>query len=263
MWGYLLVRQLLAKGEISGRVSRVRARLWVGGGRKERESLIGRRRRSQRVVRSFGRSESPHFRYVFDDTCSRSFDSQHRIVSNSTFDSDVKVPAALNLPFGQLFFGFKVAPYTPAETSTSPSSPGIPTQVTQFLILLISRITYPWTSPSRNLLHLSAQGIPSVAVPLPRQSTTQPHHLSRAKRKRRKRPQPKTPIRHPRGAVQARRSGVLSRGRPGLSGQVVPASHSPRNGTTPLEPGRNRNRSRSRRRGVRRRIGAWMMMMLL
>jgi ubiquitin fusion degradation protein 1 len=28
-------------------------------------------------------------------------------------ESDVKVPAALNLPFGQLFFGFHVAPYTP------------------------------------------------------------------------------------------------------------------------------------------------------
>ncbi|KAF8163390.1 ubiquitin fusion degradation protein I [Crassisporium funariophilum] len=40
---------------------------------------------------------------------------QHRIVSNNTLESDVKVPAALNLPFGQLFFGFNVAAYTPPE----------------------------------------------------------------------------------------------------------------------------------------------------
>ncbi|KAG5653838.1 hypothetical protein H0H81_010111 [Sphagnurus paluster] len=46
---------------------------------------------------------------------------QHRIVSNSAFESDQKVPAALNLPFGQLFFGFNVTPYTP-PTATSPGS---------------------------------------------------------------------------------------------------------------------------------------------
>lgn len=28
-------------------------------------------------------------------------------------ESEIKVPAALNLPFGQLFFGFNVTPYTP------------------------------------------------------------------------------------------------------------------------------------------------------
>ncbi|KIK08271.1 hypothetical protein K443DRAFT_590002 [Laccaria amethystina LaAM-08-1] len=46
----------------------------------------------------------------------------HRIVSNTTLDSDVKVPAALNLPFGQLFFGFNVTTYTPPESSASSSS---------------------------------------------------------------------------------------------------------------------------------------------
>jgi len=45
---------------------------------------------------------------------------QHRIVSNSTIESNVKVPAALNLPFGQLFFGFNVTTYTPPQ----PSPPG-------------------------------------------------------------------------------------------------------------------------------------------
>jgi ubiquitin fusion degradation protein 1 len=45
--------------------------------------------------------------------------SQHRIVNNSTFESDMRVPAPLNLPFGQLFFGFKVVPYAPATTTQS------------------------------------------------------------------------------------------------------------------------------------------------
>ncbi|KAJ7632718.1 ubiquitin fusion degradation protein UFD1-domain-containing protein [Roridomyces roridus] len=46
---------------------------------------------------------------------------QHRIVSNETYENDVKVPAALNLPFGQLFFGFNVAPYVPPAVVTPPS----------------------------------------------------------------------------------------------------------------------------------------------
>ncbi|KAF4615126.1 hypothetical protein D9613_003152 [Agrocybe pediades] len=45
----------------------------------------------------------------------------HRIVSNSTLETETKVPAALNLPFGQLFFGFNVQPYTPPEPA--PGSP--------------------------------------------------------------------------------------------------------------------------------------------
>jgi ubiquitin fusion degradation protein 1 len=49
--------------------------------------------------------------------------SQHRIVSNSTIESNVKVPAALNLPFGQLFFGFNVTAYTPPQPSSDPSEP--------------------------------------------------------------------------------------------------------------------------------------------
>ncbi|KAK7020535.1 ubiquitin fusion degradation protein 1 [Favolaschia claudopus] len=49
---------------------------------------------------------------------------QHRIVSNDTLEGDVKVPAALNLPFGQLFFGFNVTPYVPPPTAAAaPSSP--------------------------------------------------------------------------------------------------------------------------------------------
>ncbi|KAK0463974.1 ubiquitin fusion degradation protein I [Desarmillaria tabescens] len=47
---------------------------------------------------------------------------KHRIVSNSTLDSDVKVPAALNLPFGKLFFGFNVTPYVPPVAPASSNS---------------------------------------------------------------------------------------------------------------------------------------------
>jgi len=57
------------------------------------------------------------------------FRSQHKIVSNDTLESDVKVPAALNLPFGQLFFGFNVAAHTPPEPA--PGSPESVPQVTQ------------------------------------------------------------------------------------------------------------------------------------
>ncbi|KAF8623540.1 hypothetical protein AX15_006316 [Amanita polypyramis BW_CC] len=39
----------------------------------------------------------------------------HKIVSNDVYEKDVKVPTALNLPFGQLFFGFNVVPYTPPQ----------------------------------------------------------------------------------------------------------------------------------------------------
>ncbi|KAJ7097838.1 ubiquitin fusion degradation protein UFD1-domain-containing protein [Mycena belliarum] len=48
---------------------------------------------------------------------------QHRIVSNETLESETKVPAALNLPFGQLFFGFNVAPYVPPLAAPEPLSP--------------------------------------------------------------------------------------------------------------------------------------------
>ncbi|KAF5330885.1 hypothetical protein D9619_005454 [Psilocybe cf. subviscida] len=53
---------------------------------------------------------------------------KRKIVSNDTLESDVKVPAALELPFGHLFFGFNVAPYTPpTETPGSPVQSPPPT----------------------------------------------------------------------------------------------------------------------------------------
>ncbi|KAK0239999.1 ubiquitin fusion degradation protein I [Armillaria nabsnona] len=57
---------------------------------------------------------------------------KHRIVSNSTLDSDVKVPAALNLPFGKLFFGFNVTPYVPPAAPPTSNSPTVGSQDTSF-----------------------------------------------------------------------------------------------------------------------------------
>ncbi|KAF7973400.1 hypothetical protein HWV62_15189 [Athelia sp. TMB] len=52
---------------------------------------------------------------------------KHKVVTTESLDSDVKVPAALNLPFGKLFFGFNVAAYTPPPASPiSPSASSPP-----------------------------------------------------------------------------------------------------------------------------------------
>ncbi|KII88340.1 hypothetical protein PLICRDRAFT_54181 [Plicaturopsis crispa FD-325 SS-3] len=45
---------------------------------------------------------------------------KHRVVSNNTIESETKVPAALNLPFGKLFFGFNVTAYTPPKSPDAP-----------------------------------------------------------------------------------------------------------------------------------------------
>ncbi|EJF66068.1 UFD1-domain-containing protein [Dichomitus squalens LYAD-421 SS1] len=48
---------------------------------------------------------------------------KQRIVTADALDNDAYVPAPLNLPFGQLFFGFNIQPYVPPsqEPSASPS----------------------------------------------------------------------------------------------------------------------------------------------
>ncbi|KAF9227505.1 UFD1-domain-containing protein [Gyrodon lividus] len=48
---------------------------------------------------------------------------KQRILTSDSMEHDVKVPTALKLPFGKLFFGFNVVPYTPPEPSVS-ASPG-------------------------------------------------------------------------------------------------------------------------------------------
>ncbi|KAI6028653.1 UFD1-domain-containing protein [Pisolithus orientalis] len=42
------------------------------------------------------------------------------VVTSDSLESDAKVPAALNLPFGKLFFGFRVVPYTPPVSDAQP-----------------------------------------------------------------------------------------------------------------------------------------------
>ncbi|KAF8586528.1 UFD1-domain-containing protein [Ramaria rubella] len=52
-----------------------------------------------------------------------------RMMTNDELESDVKVPAPLNLPPGKLFFGFTVVPYrppTPVASSGSPEPPSTP-----------------------------------------------------------------------------------------------------------------------------------------
>lgn len=47
-------------------------------------------------------------------------------MTNDELDSDVKVPAPLNLPPGKLFFGFTVVPYKPSTATAAPGSPESP-----------------------------------------------------------------------------------------------------------------------------------------
>jgi len=51
--------------------------------------------------------------------------SQQKIINHGSIEEESKVPAALNLPFGKLFFGFNVVPYTPPQAKP-PSSPSVP-----------------------------------------------------------------------------------------------------------------------------------------
>ncbi|KNZ78395.1 Ubiquitin fusion degradation protein 1, partial [Termitomyces sp. J132] len=76
---------------------------------------------------------------------------KRRIVSNSAFESDQKVPAALNLPFGHLFFGFNVTPYAPpapAPGSPDPSSP-VPSPFSGSGNTLSGRNTQPSAASSK------------------------------------------------------------------------------------------------------------------
>ncbi|KAL1746104.1 ubiquitin fusion degradation protein UFD1-domain-containing protein [Schizophyllum fasciatum] len=55
-----------------------------------------------------------------------------KIVSNETLESGARVPGPLNLPFGQLFFGFNVPAYTPPAAPASPGSPNASTSASSF-----------------------------------------------------------------------------------------------------------------------------------
>lgn len=78
--------------------------------------------------------------------------SQHKIVSNSAYDKDVKVPAVLNLPPGQLFFGFNVVPYTPPQKPSSDLNGSPPVclsnPVITFIDIIYDQITFGGTGHS-------------------------------------------------------------------------------------------------------------------
>jgi len=65
--------------------------------------------------------------------------SQQKII-NSSIEAEVKVPAALNLPFGKLFFGFSVVPYTPPEQKPPSSPTASPTSAVSWRKFLLKRI---------------------------------------------------------------------------------------------------------------------------
>lgn len=92
--------------------------------------------------------------------------SQHKIVSNSAYDKDVKVPAALNLPAGQLFFGFNVVPYTPPENPSSDPNGSLPVcllnHVITFIDIIDDQITFGGTGHS----------VDGRAVPQPSNATS-------------------------------------------------------------------------------------------
>jgi len=48
---------------------------------------------------------------------------QHRIVTSETLETEASAPAPLNLPFGKLFFGYRVAPYQPPDAKPEAQQP--------------------------------------------------------------------------------------------------------------------------------------------
>ncbi|KAJ3530072.1 hypothetical protein NMY22_g8728 [Coprinellus aureogranulatus] len=94
-----------ARTVTNGRVSKARARCSLEERPRERASAIERLNKFQKAARSSVPS------------------SNRKIVAADTLDTMVEAPAALNLPFGQLFFGFNVTPYTlPAPITDSPGT---------------------------------------------------------------------------------------------------------------------------------------------
>ena len=57
---------------------------------------------------------------------------KHKVITTDSLDTDGKVPAPLNLPFGKLFFGFKVVEYKPPEAPSPASPPTSPEASTSF-----------------------------------------------------------------------------------------------------------------------------------
>lgn len=84
---------------------------------------------TSRLIARYIEQSMPFFFFFFNYPIFNLTYSKPRMMTNDELESDVKVPASLNLPFGKLFFGFTVVPYkpsTPAVSSNSPEASSIP-----------------------------------------------------------------------------------------------------------------------------------------
>jgi len=81
------------------------------------ETLNGRKTKGKGVSHRKVEDVGPESKIIRTD--------KNRVVTNNSLESETQAPAPLNLPFGKLFFGFKVVPYTPptADGSKSPGNP--------------------------------------------------------------------------------------------------------------------------------------------
>ncbi|KAH9833077.1 UFD1-domain-containing protein [Rhodofomes roseus] len=71
------------------------------------ETLGGRKTKGK------GISQRPVEETVTDSKIIRT--DKHRIVTSELLDTEVSAPAPLNLPFGKLFFGYRIVPYQPPD----------------------------------------------------------------------------------------------------------------------------------------------------
>ncbi|KAI9508278.1 ubiquitin fusion degradation protein I [Russula earlei] len=69
------------------------------------ETLGGRRTKGRGITHRAPEQVSTSSKIIRTD--------QHRVIVNEDLENDGKNPAALNLPFGKLFFGFNIPPYVP------------------------------------------------------------------------------------------------------------------------------------------------------
>ncbi|KAG1756620.1 UFD1-domain-containing protein [Suillus paluster] len=87
------------------------------------ETLAGRKTKGKGISHRGVEAVADHSKIIRTD--------QQKIIDNNSMEAEVKVPAALNLPFGKLFFGFNAVPYTPPEPK-APSSPSSPPSTPSF-----------------------------------------------------------------------------------------------------------------------------------
>lgn len=125
-------------------------------------------------------------------------------MSNSSLESDVKVPAPLHLPFGKLFFGFKVTAYKAPPSDASPASPGVAAAVSLDILFVVLF----WAEGIHSPLLLVAQATHSTGG-LFSLSPSLRHPRPKVKAKRK---QPRRMTKRKSSGVQAaRRSALVQR----------------------------------------------------